>query len=212
MKKVILGYNNNEDFLIEEKSEKDKKISEILETIKEKEEARRREFEKLNDLLCCTGAACPRMELKDKSEEIKIEEPPKQNSASKFFKSLGNSIKELFTKKNKTVNINNIKKEEEEEKIIDVNKIINQQNFVEGYWELNENTEIIKQQYEKQFKLLKNENYDDNIVLTILIIYYIYKEHSELLKELIHIIQKGKNYIQKKARKSYDDIIKMVKI
>ena len=212
MKKIIIGYkNNNEDFLIKEKSEKDKKISEILETIKKKEEEDRLEIE-LIKTSSRVGSACS--ELKTVSDVVKIEEPPKKNSASKFFKSLGNSIKGLFTKKNKTVNNNNINNDDikKEEEKIDVNEIINQQNFVEGYWELNENTEIIKQQYEKQYKLLKDENYNDNIILTILIIYYIYKEHSELLKELIHIIQKGKNYIQKKTRKSYDDIIKMVKI
>ena len=212
MKKIIIGYkNNNEDFLIKEKSEKDKKISEILETIKKKEEEDRLEIE-LIKTSSRVGSACS--ELKTVSDVVKIEEPPKKNSASKFFKSLGNSIKGLFTKKNKIVNNNNINNDDikKEEEKIDVNEIINQQNFVEGYWELNENTEIIKQKYEKQYKLLKDENYNDNIIVTILIIYYIYKEHSELLKELIHIIQKGKNYIQKKTRKSYDDIINMVKI
>ena len=31
------------------------------------------------------------------------------------------------------------------------NEIINKQNFVEGYWEINENTEKIKDKYEKKF-------------------------------------------------------------
>jgi hypothetical protein len=43
--------------------------------------------------------------------------------------------------------------------------------------------------------------------MTILIIYYIEEECSELLNELSLIIIKAKKYIQKETKSTYDDII-----
>ena len=97
------------------------------------------------------------------------------------------------------------KKENIKEEKIDLNnkenimKIINTQDFVGGSWDINEKTKIIKERYEKEFELLKelkDKNIDDKIAITILIIYFINKEHSELLKELVMIIKKGISFIQ----------------
>ena len=94
-------------------------------------------------------------------------------------------------------------------------KIINTQDFVDGFWDINEKTKIIKEKYEKEFELLnqlKVKKIDDKIIMTVLIIYFIYKEHPELLKELIMIINKGKNYIQEQTENTYDNIIKEIGI
>ena len=98
----------------------------------------------------------------------------------------------------------------EKEKIME---IIKTQDFIGGSWDINEQTEIIKKKYKKEFILLKNlkdKNIDDKIAITILIIYFINKEHSELLKELIMIIQKGKLFIKEKTKDSYENIIKEI--
>ena len=66
---------------------------------------------------------------------------------------------------------------------------------MEGFWDINENTKIIKEKYQKEFNVLKkfkNLNINDKTAITILIIYYINKEHPELLKELSLIILKEK--------------------
>ena len=97
----------------------------------------------------------------------------------------------------------------------DLIKIINTQDFVDGFWDINEKTKIIKEKYEKEFELLnqlKVKKVDDKIIMTVLIIYFIYKEHPELLKELIMIINKGKNYIQEQTENTYDNIIKEIGI
>ena len=97
----------------------------------------------------------------------------------------------------------------------DLIKIINTQDFVDGFWDINEKTKIIKEKYEKEFELLnqlKAKKIDDKIIMTVLIIYFIYKEHPELLKELIMIINKGKNYIQEQTENTYDNIIKEIGI
>ena len=94
-------------------------------------------------------------------------------------------------------------------------KIINTQDFVGGSWDINDQTKIIKEKYEKEFELLNNlkdKNIDDKVAMTILIIYYVNKEHSELLKELVMIIKKGKLFIQERTKDSYENIIKEVGI
>ena len=91
----------------------------------------------------------------------------------------------------------------------DVMKIINCQDFISGYWDINNETKNVKNKYEKEFKLLKNlKNIDDIIAMTIIIIFFINKEHKELLDELLLILKKARSYIQDKVGDSYENIIK----
>ena len=48
------------------------------------------------------------------------------------------------------------------------------------------------------------------IAITILIIYFMNKEHSNLLSELLMIIKKAKQYILKETKDNYDNIIKEI--
>ena len=110
--------------------------------------------------------------------------------------------------KEKNVKVNPKNKEE-------VMEIINTQNFVGGYWDINDKTKSIKNKYEKEFKLLKGlkgKNIDDTVAMTIIIIYFIEKENQELIDELIMIIKKAKLFIEDKTGDSYDDIIKQAGI
>jgi hypothetical protein len=93
-----------------------------------------------------------------------------------------------------------------------VMEIINTQDFIEGFWEENEKTKCIKEKYNKAFDLLKNKNINDNTSITILLIYFINKEHPELLDELLMIIKKAKEFIKKSTNISYEDIIKEINI
>ena len=94
---------------------------------------------------------------------------------------------------------------EEKEKIM---KIIKTQDFIEGFWDINETNKFIIEKYKKEYEGLKLKFNNDKIIMTVLIIYYLNKEHNELLKELIMIIKKAKIYIQTIANCSYEDIIK----
>ena len=92
-------------------------------------------------------------------------------------------------------------------------KMIKTQDFIEGYWDENEYTKIIKKKYKKEFNLfkkLKKKNLNDKIILTILVIYFINKEHTELLSDLIMVIKKGKIYIQNETKNNYEDLIKEI--
>ena len=120
---------------------------------------------------------------------------------SNIFKSVGDSIKNLFSFKMNQTQSN------------DIMTTINTQNFVSGFWDVNDKTKKIKNLYEKEFNLLinlKDKNIDNTIAMTIIMIYFINKQHSELLKELIMIIKKAKLYIQEKTKNSYENIIKEI--
>ena len=94
-------------------------------------------------------------------------------------------------------------------------EMINTQDFIDGFWEENEKTNIIKEKYKKEFNLLenlKNKNIDNKVAMTIIIIYYIHKEHPELLNELMMVIKKAELFIQKQTNDSYENIIKEIKI
>ena len=94
-------------------------------------------------------------------------------------------------------------------------KMVNSQDFIEGYWEQNEYTKIIIEKYEKEYNLikgLKNKNIDDKTAITILVIYFINKEHANFLNDLLMIIKKAKKFIQKTINDSYENIIKEANI
>ena len=106
----------------------------------------------------------------------------------------------------KTINL------EEKEKVM---KIIRTQDFNKGNWNENVETKKIKEKYKSEYDLLKrlnNDKIDDNVAITIIIIYFIYKENHELLSELSRIIKKAKNFIRKETNTSYEEIVKQIGI
>lgn len=85
--------------------------------------------------------------------------------------------------------------------------IIYTQDFIKGFWCYNDLTKPIKEKYEKIYEILKKVN-NDRICMTILIIYFINKDHPELLDELLLIFKKAKDFIKNETNKSYEEIIK----
>ena len=95
----------------------------------------------------------------------------------------------------------------------DIMKMINTQDFIDGFWEENEFTKIVKEKYLKEYEILKglkDKNIDDKTALTIIIIYFINKEYPNLLNELIMIIKKAKVFIQKITNDNYENIIQLL--
>ena len=173
-------------------------------------------------------------EMRDTANEISefFKKEDDENEIEEDLDELENEMKnnekdsekcECQKKENENINKdkeekNSPKKEEEIIKLDlnnkeDVMKIINSQNFVEGYWDINRKTMNIKNKYETEFnklKELKILNNNDIIAMTIIVIYFIYNNYKEIINELIMIIKKGKLYIQNKTGDSYDNIIKMI--
>ena len=134
-----------------------------------------------------------------------------------------NSMNIEQKKKEISLEKSNINKKVDEIKKIDLNKkddimlIINSQDFINGFWEINENTGIIKEKYKKEYDLLKGIKnnkitINDKVAITILIIYFINKEHPELLDELLMVITKAKIFISNEAKETYENIIKEIGI
>ena len=155
------------------------------------------------------------------SEEEVFEEPNKSD-----FNFCGSSYNNnegiLNSCKNQCSNNDNSEKEDGPKKtIIELNEkesimdMINTQDLIGGYWDENEYTKIIKNKYQNEYYLLKglkNKNINDRIAITILIIYYINKEHPELLVELLMIIKKAKIFIQNNIKDTYENTIKEVNL
>ena len=104
------------------------------------------------------------------------------------------------------LNIEEIKKKkiEEKEKIM---KMIKTQDFIEGFWDINETTKFIIEKYKIEYDKLKIKYLNDKIIITILVIYHLNKECFGLMNELIMIIKKAKDFIQKEINCSYEDIV-----
>ena len=96
-------------------------------------------------------------------------------------------------------------------------EIILGQDILEGNWKRDNNNEILieseKELYEKIQKYFENKliNNEDAII-TVFILCYLFKEKKEKIEELKFIIKKAKNYINKKFNLEFDNIVKELDI
>ena len=174
----------------------------------------KKEFKKCEIMKCCeekNKAFC------DYDEEDEDDDDMDCHGSSNNYKDEKNEEKDKCSSKKeekeeiKKVEFNNIDIDKKE----NIMKLINTQDFIDGYWEDNEYTKKIKEKYQKEYDLLKGlktKNINDRIALTILVIYFINKEHSELLADLLMILKKAKIFIQKEAKDSYENIMKEIGI
>ena len=100
------------------------------------------------------------------------------------------------------------KKLKEKEKIM---KMIKTQDYIEGFWDVNNLTKFIFEKYKKEYDSLKQKNINDKVAMTILVINYLKDEHFDLLNELLLIIKKAEAYIKKEINCSYEEIIEKIK-
>ena len=219
MKLIVIGDKENniirrkkpsfqEDYLDEIRTNKEKYLA-IMQMNKELE-CQGAKISEITETCSRGNATLKPIEL----TESKILIANEKKGLASFFKSVGKSIKGIFSSKQKN---NNIYSNVEKKVTIDdedfVDKLISKQNFVEGFWDLNEITELVKNKYNKNFnslKEIKDKTIDDRVAITILIIYFITKKHSELLNELIMIMEKAKSFINKETKDSYESIIKQI--
>ncbi len=144
----------------------------------------------------------------EEREELKAEQ-------EKELKEAEEELKEFFKDYQKDYLDDYIDELKEEiNKEIEVMNIVKTQNFIEGFWNINDRTKIIKSNYENIYKCLKDlKDYkiDDISAMTIIIIYYIYRNcNDDFLEKLVLIIKKSKLFIHKKIGESYENIIKKV--
>ena len=86
-------------------------------------------------------------------------------------------------------------------------EIIFCQNIIEGFWEINYDTNFMKEHYPNKFKKLKEKNFDDITAITILIVGYLSKECIEYSESLALILKKAKLFLKNKLVLSFNKII-----
>ena len=160
--------------------------------------------------LCCKKKR--KIEYKNDVEKVSNEEI--KNTEKKIINKFENDIESDYTNSNIKINNNEINSNNNNKLAKnELMKIINTQDFIEGFWEYNDNTKFLKEKYEKEYEILKNDkniNCNEKIILTILMIYYIEKNYSELLNELSFVIKKGKIFINKETKSNYEEFIKLI--
>ena len=172
--------------------------------IKENIFLKRKHFEDKNTPLLCNKS----LKIKEKNMINKKRKRDIDFKAKKIEEEYAEEEGEdkNFSNSEKIINL------EEKEKVM---KILRTQDFNKGNWEENNETKKIKEKYIKEYNLLiclKDTKINDSIAMTIIIIYFIYKEYHELLSKLSRIIKKAKNFIRKETNTSYEKIIKQIGI
>ena len=160
--------------------------------------------------LCCKKKR--KTEYKNDVENVSNEEI--KNTEKKIINKFENDIESDYINSNIKINDNEINSNNNNKlSKNELMKIINTQDFIEGFWEYNDNTKFLKEKYEKEYEILKkdkNINCNEKIILTILMIYFIEKNYSELLNELSFVIKKGKIFINKETKSNYEEFIKLI--
>ena len=160
--------------------------------------------------LCCKK----KRKIEYKNDEEKVSNEEIKNTEKKIINKFENDIESDYINSNIKINDNEINSNNNNKlSKNELMKIINTQDFIEGFWEYNDNTKFLKEKYEKEYEILKkdkNINCNEKIILTILMIYYIEKNYSELLNELSFVIKKGKIFINKETKSNYEELIKLI--
>jgi hypothetical protein len=97
--------------------------------------------------------------------------------------------------------------------LLNFDDIILGQDFINGNWKKDEQTEILIEEEKDLFERIKKYSEDkgindENGLITLLILLYIFKKKNEKMEELKFVINKAKNYIKKIYNSDFDDIMK----
>ena len=194
--------NNMNQMMVQMVQEQKRKKEEEQKRKKEEEQKRKKEVEE-------------KRKKEEEEEERREKEEEEREKKIKILEEKNKKIMEEKEKERKYEEESNMKKaelerkkSEEKEKLM---KIIKTQDYIDGFWDVNDMTKFIFEKYKKKYDLLKEKNFDDKVAMTILMIYYLKTEHFKLLTELLMIIKKGEVYIKKETKSSYEEIIENIK-
>ena len=130
------------------------------------------------------------------------------------YNSKNNDNYEIKEEKNKNKEV-----KEENKNIIgknfDFDELILGQDIIEGNWMNDSQVKMLineeNDMFEKIKKLSENKGIkEENGIITLFILYYIYKKRSEKLGELKFVIIKANKYLKKIFNAEYEDIIKEI--
>ena len=99
---------------------------------------------------------------------------------------------------------------------LNFDEFIIHQDIIEGNWTKDAQSDLLieqeKDMYEKIKKFFEDKEIkEENGIITLFALYYIYSKKSDKLGELKFVVKKAKNYLRKIFKIEYDVIIKDIK-
>ena len=186
-------------------------------------------FEEFSSLIRCE-APCENFAIMEESCEARCEmenccycceeavNEPIINSKKKIgkrgpYKKRGNYLRER--KEKKEIIKKSEKKEKGKKREFNFDEFILGQDIIDGNWTKDTNCKILIQQekniYEKIQKFSDGKGIkDENGIVTLFVLYYIYNNKKDKLSELKFIINKAKKFVKKIFKLKYEDIIKEI--
>ena len=97
--------------------------------------------------------------------------------------------------------------------LFDFDEMILSQDIFDGNWSINDNIKLLIEEentiYEKIKKICEEKAIkEENGIITLFVLYYIYNKRAEKLNELKFVINKAKNFIKNLFGSEYDEITK----
>ncbi len=110
---------------------------------------------------------------------------------------------------------NNYNESKKEIKVCDFDELILGQDIIEGNWTNDSQVKMLIAQendmFEKIKKLAESKSIkEENGIITLFVLYYIYTKKGEKVGELKFVIKKAKTFIRKIFNIDYEDIIKSI--
>ena len=102
---------------------------------------------------------------------------------------------------------------EKNKPLFDFEEMILSQDIFDGNWSINDNIKLLIEEentiYEKIKKICEEKAIkEENGIITLFVLYYIYNKRAEKLNELKFVINKAKNFIKNLFGSEYDEIAK----
>ena len=106
-------------------------------------------------------------------------------------------------------------KKEEVKKVLNFDELIISQDSLDGNWESNEETKLLIEEENAIYEKIKKYSEDkgikeENGMITILVLYYIYNKKTSKVEELKFVINKAKAYVKKIYGVEYEEISKEI--
>ena len=170
--------------------------------------------------LVCENYCCDYMDYdlkdceNDKYESNNYNESKKEIKEETEIKYEGN--KHEIKKADEKLEIKEKKKETKKEiKVYNFDELILGQDIIEGNWTNDSQVEMLIAQendmFEKIKKLAESKSIkEENGIITLFVLYYIYTKKGEKVGELKFVIKKAKTFIKKIFNIDYEDIIKSI--
>ena len=150
-----------------------------------------------------------RVEVGDYGDDLGFEyRIPISSSSTKKEIEDKNEIKEIDDKKE-------IKEIEEKKIQFNFDEFILGQDIIDGNWTNNPQCEALidleKDLYNKIKQLAEKKGInDENGIITLFALFFIYNKKSDKINELKFVINKAKNYVKKIFNANYEDIVKEI--